>query len=75
MSNLAEIEAAVESLPPNQQEQLLAFLQGRLARHGDSEGGSVVTTLRRAGLHTGVWDVASDFDAPLPDDFWLGIDT
>ena len=29
---------------------------------------------RIAGLHTGVWEVASDFDAPLPEKFWLGDD-
>ena len=34
MSTLAEIEAAVEQLPPTQQEELFAFLAGRLGRHG-----------------------------------------
>ena len=27
---------------------------------------------RQAGLHTGAAIVSDDFDAPLPDDFWLG---
>jgi hypothetical protein len=27
--------------------------------------------IRRAGLHAGVWEVAQDFDASLPDEFWL----
>jgi antitoxin (DNA-binding transcriptional repressor) of toxin-antitoxin stability system len=27
---------------------------------------------RIAGLHLGSFVVADDFDAPLPDDFWLG---
>ena len=27
---------------------------------------------RSAGLHAGAWEVAADFDAPLPDEFWLG---
>ena len=26
----------------------------------------------RAGLHEGAWEVADDFDAPLPDEFWFG---
>ena len=34
MSTLAEIEAAVDQLPPTQQEQLFAFLAGRLGRNG-----------------------------------------
>jgi antitoxin (DNA-binding transcriptional repressor) of toxin-antitoxin stability system len=28
--------------------------------------------LRAAGLHPGAIQPASDFDAPLPDDFWAG---
>ncbi len=27
---------------------------------------------RIAGLHAGAWEVSDDFDAPLPDEFWLG---
>lgn len=27
---------------------------------------------RVAGLHKGVISMSDDFDAPLPDDFWLG---
>ncbi len=29
---------------------------------------------RVLGLHEGSWWVADDFDAPLPDSFWLGKD-
>ena len=29
-------------------------------------------TARAAGLHPGAIQVATDFDAPLPDDFWAG---
>lgn len=27
---------------------------------------------RRAGLHSGAIQTAPDFDAPLPDEFWVG---
>ena len=27
---------------------------------------------RKLGLHPGAWEVSDDFDAPLPDEFWLG---
>jgi hypothetical protein len=27
---------------------------------------------RRSGLHAGAWEVKPDFDAPLPDEFWMG---
>lgn len=29
--------------------------------------------VRVPGLHVGSMDVADDFDAPLPDDFWTGV--
>lgn len=29
-------------------------------------------TLRQPGLHAGRYWIADDFDAPLPDSFWLG---
>ena len=74
MNTLAEIEAAVEALPQEQKKQLLAFLAARLGwtlDRGDARNSSAV---RRAGLHAGAWQVAPDFDAPLPDEFWLGRD-
>ena len=75
MSTLTEIEAAADALPKEQKEQLLAFLAARLGRTLDSIG--IVTSsssARHAGLHAGAWEVAQDFDAPLPDEFWLGRD-
>ena len=27
---------------------------------------------RIAGLHAGAMEIAADFDAPLPDDYWIG---
>ena len=29
---------------------------------------------RILGLHEGMWTISDDFDAPLPDSFWLGKD-
>jgi hypothetical protein len=75
MTTLSEIEAAADSLPTEQQEQLLAFLQMRLGRKRAPADESNTIATRRAGLHAGVWEVAPDFDAALPVDFWLGQDT
>ena len=72
MTTLSEIEAAADTLPPEQQAQLLAFLQMRLGRNPTVAGETCRPATRRAGLHAGVWEVAPDFDAALPDDFWLG---
>jgi hypothetical protein len=57
----------VRSLTPEQQQEVLdfaAFLRQRTP---------VTTKERIPGLHKGFpyW-IADDFDAPLPDEFWLG---
>jgi hypothetical protein len=73
VTTLTEIEAAADALPKEQKEQLLAFLAARLGRTLD--GIDIASgSARHAGLHAGAWEVAQDFDAPLPDEFWLGRD-
>jgi hypothetical protein len=69
-----EIEAAADALPDEQKEQLLAFLAARLGRTLESVGPQDRASPRCAGLHAGVWELADDFDAPLPDEIWLGYD-
>ncbi|MBA2430773.1 MAG: DUF2281 domain-containing protein [Chthoniobacterales bacterium] len=72
MSTLAEIEAAVETLPTGQKEALFQFLAAQLRpAAGPSATGAAP---RIAGLHEGAAEVAPDFDEPLPDEFWLGQD-
>jgi hypothetical protein len=72
VSTLAEIEAAADALPTEQKERLLAFLVARLGWALDRKeaGMSSSVSVRRAGA----WQVAPDFDAPLPNEFWLGRD-
>lgn len=43
---------------------------------GDQDGVPPAATVQvpKYGLHEGAWEVADDFDAPLPDEFWLGKD-
>jgi hypothetical protein len=74
VNTLAEIEAAAEALPEEQKEQLLAFLAARLGWTLDRSDARSSSAVRRAGLHAGAWQVAPDFDAPLPDEFGLGGD-
>ena len=68
MSTFAEIEAAIDSLPQVEKQALFTHLAAQL-EHGEP---GRVTAVRSAGLHAGAWEVAADFDAPLPDEFWLG---
>jgi len=67
MSTLAEIEAAADALPAEQAEQLIQHLVARLER-------KATPGPRVAELHPGAMEMAPDFDAPLPDEFWLGKD-
>ena len=68
MSTLTEIEEAADALSPEEAEQLLQHLTERLRRTPAQPGERI------AGLHAGAIVMAPDFDAPLPDEFWLGKD-
>lgn len=89
MSTLAEIEAAADTLSKEDKESLLRFLAVRLREehagvspriYADEEVAAMLAednadrNIRQAGLHAGAWEVADDFDAPLPEGFWLGED-
>ncbi|MFN0078928.1 MAG: hypothetical protein ACKVY0_20905 [Prosthecobacter sp.] len=70
MSTLAEIEIAAAGLPAAEKRSLLSWLKAELSveNQANAEGSRV------SGLGKGKWQVADDFDAPLPDEFWLGRD-
>jgi len=70
MSTRAEIEAAAEQLPPEEIKRLLTHLAERLVR----ESQPALRKPRIAELHPGAIEMAPDFNAPLPDEFWLGKD-
>lgn len=52
MSTLEQIEAAVEELPLSQQQQLLAYLQGKLASAARGSGGREAWLRRLDALRT-----------------------
>ncbi len=62
----------LEELPKLTREELV-IVASRLA---DVEAGKEqsLAAPRTPGLGKGKWWVAEDFDAPLPDEFWLGED-
>jgi hypothetical protein len=68
MSTLTEIEAAAAALPVNDKARLLKFVAESLQQTALSTSPGA----RHPGLHEGAWDVAPDFDAPLPEDIWTG---
>lgn len=70
MSTLAEIEVAAAGLPMADKHSLLNWLTTEVSveNNAQSEGPRV------SGLGKGKWWASEDFDAPLPDEFWLGRD-
>jgi hypothetical protein len=70
MSTLAKIEQEAAGLPMPDKESLLSWLQAEISAEKNSHG----LEQRMPGLGKGAWCVADDFDAPLPDEFWLGDD-
>lgn len=69
MSTFSDIQAATHNLSLGEVRELLNSLQERV-RMEESQP----RPKRIAGLHEGMTWVADDFDAPLPDEFWLGKD-
>ncbi|MDZ4288829.1 MAG: hypothetical protein U0984_12765 [Prosthecobacter sp.] len=70
MSTLAEIEVAAAGLPTAEKRSLLSWLAAELLVESDAPSEEP----RVSGLGKGKWWAADDFDAPLPDEFWLGRD-
>jgi hypothetical protein len=64
----AGLRELIERLPPDLQKQVYEFARFLLERRAESEA----SRTRVAGLHEGQGRIGEDFDAPLPDDFWLG---
>ena len=52
---------------------MAGYVQQLAVRDSDGhEAGQDEPAPRTPGLHAGRYWIADDFDAPLPDDFWLG---
>ena len=67
MSTLLEVEAAADTLPPEQQAELLTFLSARLARtSGSSETGDVLVDLEHEFSRlTHQWRAETEFSSSL----------
>ncbi|MBE9215257.1 DUF2281 domain-containing protein [Plectonema cf. radiosum LEGE 06105] len=72
--NITEVLIAkVQSLPPEQQQTLLDFVEFLEHKNTQSQPISTQPVQQRVlGLNRGeVW-MSEDFNEPLPDEFWLG---
>ena len=52
-------------------QDMAGYLRQLAVREAGSDGNGAVEP-RIPGLHAGHYWIAEDFDAPLPDNFWLG---
>lgn len=70
----------IQSVFPTLQELLATVKEGTevLLTEGDVPLGRLMpvepSTARTVGLHQGAIQTTDDFDVPLPDSFWLGIE-
>ncbi|MDJ0707407.1 MAG: DUF2281 domain-containing protein [Leptolyngbyaceae cyanobacterium MO_188.B28] len=72
MENRQKIHQQVDQLLPDQLKLLakfLDFLQFKRSKVSDS---IAEPAKRKSGLYPGAFVISDDFDAPLPDSFWLG---
>jgi hypothetical protein len=66
---------AANRLSPAEQFQIVAkLLQNLQQRYPSVEKTGTSHTPRVLGLHRGLVQISDDFDAALPDSFWLGED-
>lgn len=72
MSTVELITEHTRRLPESAQQEILNFVEFLFQKYSMPLGQFTAPLTRQAGLHTGCAVMADDFDAPLPDDFWLG---
>ncbi|NJM19370.1 MAG: DUF2281 domain-containing protein [Richelia sp. RM2_1_2] len=72
--NITEVLIAkVQSLPPEQQQTLLDFVEFLEHKNTQSQPISTQPVQQRVlGLNRGEIWMSEDFNEPLPDEFWLG---
>ena len=62
----------LRDLPFQAGETVEVVIQSRPAPQPVTNGTAASVPPRILGLHAGAFTVSEDFDAPLPDEFWLG---
>ncbi|MGO8671952.1 MAG: hypothetical protein ACLQVD_11375 [Capsulimonadaceae bacterium] len=65
------VRSAAESRGEDMDVFLSEILKKAIAEFADPEAESEPGELI-LGMHAGAWRISDDFDAPLPDSFWLG---
>ncbi len=63
---------ATQLTPVEQLEVIQALSRGLQQQYAEKSSGASVSPPRIFGLHAGKMWISDDFDAELPDEFWLG---
>jgi hypothetical protein len=78
-TSLDELIQKCQTLPPGLQQQVIDFVEfliGKYSTHQEITNqtslGTEAKSERMLGMHRGKIWISDDFDAPLPDQFWLG---
>ena len=66
-----EVAASLAHKAAQEGQDIASYLQ-QLAMREAQPAPQEPSALRTPGLHAGKYWIAEDFDAPLPDSFWLG---
>jgi hypothetical protein len=74
MGTVELITEHTRRLPESVQKEILNFVEFLFNKYSSPLARPVTLTTRQAGLHAGCAVMADDFDAPLSDDFWLGVE-
>lgn len=74
MDTVELIAEHTRRLPEGVQREVLDFVEYLRSKYSLPLAQPVVSTTRQAGLHAGCAMMAADFDAPLSDNFWLGME-
>lgn len=67
-----KIQQEIKQLPSEKLALLSEFLDFLKFKSKEVTSPLSSPTKRKGGLHLGAFVVSDDFDAPLPDSFWLG---
>ena len=66
-----EIVSRLDQKAAQQGQDMAGYLRRLALREAEAEENTIQKP-RVAGLHAGLYEIPEDFDAPLPQSFWLG---
>jgi mRNA-degrading endonuclease RelE of RelBE toxin-antitoxin system len=68
----SELIAKLQTLPPEQQQQVLDFVEFLMQKYAQPEKTQETPQQRIPDLNRGKIWISDDFNDPLPDEFWMG---